>query len=262
MHKAIKESLEILHLGPSASPEDIEQAYRDLAKLWHPDKSANDPLIREQSENRIKAINRAYEILRQYGASSRKNIGSLTENTIIPHGPKRPRQTSDAKDSASPNSSEPFLGDPGRSLSSNTDMPFRFIISVSVLGIGVTALVLWSLYRDEISVAWKSSAADYLLFIASAISILLLLLMHRMSLGRTSPIAAAAFVICGPLIGTFVVIAYAISEVLEVKRGMFVAADDEIHLLVLRFVCAGFIGAAIAAAIAANDKRDEWFNHL
>ncbi|MBF6589389.1 MAG: metallopeptidase family protein [Ktedonobacterales bacterium] len=54
----------MLGLAPAASAEAIRQAYRRLAKLWHPDRYATaPPELRTRAERRILALNRAYAVL-------------------------------------------------------------------------------------------------------------------------------------------------------------------------------------------------------
>jgi len=55
---------EILGLGPGASKEEVEQAYRDLANVWHPDRFANNPRLQEKAEEKLKEINSAYQYIR------------------------------------------------------------------------------------------------------------------------------------------------------------------------------------------------------
>jgi curved DNA-binding protein CbpA len=55
--------LELLGLKPGASAQEIKAAYRDLAKVWHPDRFAHDARLQEKAQNKLKEINEAYEAL-------------------------------------------------------------------------------------------------------------------------------------------------------------------------------------------------------
>ncbi|MBD1918729.1 MULTISPECIES: DnaJ domain-containing protein [Cyanophyceae] len=57
---------QLFSLKPGASKQDLKQAYKRLAKQWHPDRFANDPTNARIAEERIKAINVAYEILQNH----------------------------------------------------------------------------------------------------------------------------------------------------------------------------------------------------
>lgn len=57
---------EILGLKPGATEEQIKQAYRDLAKVWHPDPFPNDPRLREKAQEKLKEINLAYDYLKSH----------------------------------------------------------------------------------------------------------------------------------------------------------------------------------------------------
>jgi hypothetical protein len=51
--------LAVLGLGPDASNEDATTAYKDLVKVWHPDRFQNDDRLRRRAEEQTKKINEA-----------------------------------------------------------------------------------------------------------------------------------------------------------------------------------------------------------
>jgi molecular chaperone DnaJ len=53
---------DLLEVSPNASPEVVKAAYRQLALKYHPDKQP-DARARQQAEERMKAINAAYDVL-------------------------------------------------------------------------------------------------------------------------------------------------------------------------------------------------------
>lgn len=52
-----------LDLEPGASPEQIKRAWRDLTKVWHPDRFQGDPRLEAKAEAKLKIVNEAYEKL-------------------------------------------------------------------------------------------------------------------------------------------------------------------------------------------------------
>ena len=58
----------VLDLQPGASQELVKQAYRDLVKIWHPDRlSADDQRLRHKADIKLKEINEAYlQIMSQF----------------------------------------------------------------------------------------------------------------------------------------------------------------------------------------------------
>jgi hypothetical protein len=58
-----------LELEPGASLEQVKQAWRELVKVWHPDRFPNDAKMQRKAQERLKAINGAYEVLTQFLAS-------------------------------------------------------------------------------------------------------------------------------------------------------------------------------------------------
>lgn len=54
---------EILELKPSASQDEVKQAYKRLVKKWHPDLFFNQPKLQLQAAEKFKKINEAYKQL-------------------------------------------------------------------------------------------------------------------------------------------------------------------------------------------------------
>ena len=60
---------ETLGLKPGASPEEVKQAYRDLVRVWHPDRYSHDTRLQEKVQEKLKEINEAYEKINQFHSS-------------------------------------------------------------------------------------------------------------------------------------------------------------------------------------------------
>lgn len=60
MNMSVENHYEILGVRPDASDEEVKQAFRDLAKHYHPDRNPGDA----ESERRFKRVNTAYERLK------------------------------------------------------------------------------------------------------------------------------------------------------------------------------------------------------
>lgn len=54
---------ELLGVRPGVSVQELKAAYRDLAKVWHPDRFTHDPRLQQKAEEKLKEINDAYEQL-------------------------------------------------------------------------------------------------------------------------------------------------------------------------------------------------------
>jgi len=72
----LDECYRLLDVDPNASDETVRDAYRDLLKVWHPDRFAHDPSLRLKSEEKLKAINEAYETIREARAGGWSDPGS------------------------------------------------------------------------------------------------------------------------------------------------------------------------------------------
>lgn len=68
------QSYKILGISPTASAEITKQAYRTLAKTWHPDRYLSDPILKAKAEAEIKKINQAYAIIKAYQAEGNSAV--------------------------------------------------------------------------------------------------------------------------------------------------------------------------------------------
>jgi len=70
---AINEYYRALDLQPGASIEQIRAAYKELVKVWHPDRFGKDEKLRERATQKLQQINAAYDKLCQaYDTHSQK----------------------------------------------------------------------------------------------------------------------------------------------------------------------------------------------
>jgi hypothetical protein len=54
----------VLGLAPGATVDEVKTAYRDLVKVWHPDRFADNERLREKAQRQLQLYNEAYEQLR------------------------------------------------------------------------------------------------------------------------------------------------------------------------------------------------------
>ena len=62
----LQRHLQTLELTPGAAWDDVTRAYRDLIKIWHPDRFAHDEQLRERAEAKSKQLNEAIRQLRRH----------------------------------------------------------------------------------------------------------------------------------------------------------------------------------------------------
>ena len=63
MSQELSNCHEVLGVSEGASAQELKVAYRDLAKVWHPDRFAHDPRLQQKAQEKLKEINEAYEQL-------------------------------------------------------------------------------------------------------------------------------------------------------------------------------------------------------
>jgi curved DNA-binding protein CbpA len=65
----LSDAYRLLDLPPGASDEEVKRAWRDLTKVWHPDRFAHDDALRRKAQEKLKEINQAYETITAAGGA-------------------------------------------------------------------------------------------------------------------------------------------------------------------------------------------------
>jgi hypothetical protein len=91
MPNDLSEPYRILGLQPGVSAKEIKRAYRDLAKVWHPDRFTHDPRLQARAQEQLKMINKAYEQLRSYRLTRPRQTRSQSRDDSA--GASRTRET-------------------------------------------------------------------------------------------------------------------------------------------------------------------------
>ena len=63
---SLDQLLELFDLERGFTQADLDQAYRDLVQVWHPDRYASNARLQQKAEEKLKDINRAYALLREF----------------------------------------------------------------------------------------------------------------------------------------------------------------------------------------------------
>jgi DnaJ-like protein len=75
------EALRIFELDDRRTPEEVRATYRELVKVWHPDRFTHDPGLRARADRRLQEINRAYAVLQDRA----ETVEPPREPTPSPH---------------------------------------------------------------------------------------------------------------------------------------------------------------------------------
>lgn len=66
MSLSIEQAFQTLEIPSTATWEEVRQAYRELVKVWHPDRFQEDAKFQSRATKKIQDINAAYRILEQH----------------------------------------------------------------------------------------------------------------------------------------------------------------------------------------------------
>lgn len=88
----MRDPYEVLGVKPTATDDEIKKAYRDLARKYHPDNYANNPLS-DLAEEKMQEINEAYDTIQKTrrGGHSTGGVGGYTHTGYGAAGDSRYR---------------------------------------------------------------------------------------------------------------------------------------------------------------------------
>ena len=63
MDAGVRRAYAVLELTPPVTPEALRKQYRRLARRWHPDRHASDPVAQADASDRMRRINDAFRLV-------------------------------------------------------------------------------------------------------------------------------------------------------------------------------------------------------
>ena len=75
-------ALRVLGVPLGSSQDDIKSAWRDLAKVWHPDRFQHDERLRSKAGENLGRINDAYESLKDYDPGVQPKLASRMRQSV------------------------------------------------------------------------------------------------------------------------------------------------------------------------------------
>ena len=96
MIQNLKQHYKVLGLEPGASLEEVNQAYKDLVFIWHPDRvpQENERLVKKSVE-KIQQINEARDSLRTYHRKKKQPAQKKQSKPASSSNGKNSRTTSE-----------------------------------------------------------------------------------------------------------------------------------------------------------------------
>jgi hypothetical protein len=99
----------LLGISPGASPDAIRTAYRDLVKVWHPDRFPGDARLQAKATERLRELNEAYEVASAYRGGAERPFEDARPAPVDPPAPTTIEVEEDAAPVVRPRRARPRL---------------------------------------------------------------------------------------------------------------------------------------------------------
>lgn len=149
-----------LEIEPGASITKVAQAYRDLVKVWHPDRFPNSARLQKKADEKLKEVNLAYERLQNYADSKSEGSVSLRSET--------PAQSEFLKVKTAAEKGDPkaqctlaFMYASGNGVTENDVEAFKWNLRAAEGGNGQAQQIAGIRYQQGFGVAKDLKAAAY-----------------------------------------------------------------------------------------------------
>jgi hypothetical protein len=161
-------ALQSLGLGADASAADIENAYRTLVKVWHPDRFQTDLRLRMAADEKLKEINAAHDFLIAEPATPEPVIGAAEPEPA--RRPQRVYVTPDEPSDFVPEATEAPPPAHRRSYALIASILLRGLIAAgsvagmallwltadSVLSSSLGTSAVWNKFKNQVSIDFHS----------------------------------------------------------------------------------------------------------
>jgi uncharacterized RDD family membrane protein YckC len=143
MCKPHKDYYKILGLKIGASLDEVKDAYKDLVKVWHPDRFANEPKLQLKAQEKLKEINEAYQMI-QNSLINTYEATCVTEQENQTHEEFKEKGYGEySYQPSSPLQEVTFANFYQRIKAYFVDFPILFLIA-KFIGIGIEAFMIFS----------------------------------------------------------------------------------------------------------------------
>ncbi len=71
----VSRAFDILEVKKDATLEEVQQAYKDLVNVWHPDRFSHNQRLKKKAEEKLKETNIAYERLLEFLGTGNRSAG-------------------------------------------------------------------------------------------------------------------------------------------------------------------------------------------